>query len=282
MARAQARRRPPRSQPRQKSRRAEDLMFFPRLRRRAKWVFLLLAIAFGLGFVAFGVGTGVSGTSLGDVLQDFLGRQASPEEAVEEAAKEAAANPDDADAQLAYASALQTAGRTEVAIQALQTYTRLKPRDPDALRQLAVLYGTLAARARQDAQAAQADAQQASAGQIFAGQSPLGQALSQNKIADTIATDASTRAQSAQSRVQQASQQQAQALEQLSLLTPDDAIVFLQLGAALQSAQDYAGAIAAYEKFLDLAPDDSSAPAVRQQLKLLRQVQGSAGAGTGG
>src|ERR671922_1037360 len=137
MARAQAqRRRRAGSHARRSARSAEDLMFFPKLRRRAKWVFLLLALAFGIGFVAFGVGTGVSGTSLGDVLQDFLGRQGSPGEAVDDAAKEAAANPDNAEAQLAYASALQTAGRTEDAIQALQTYTRLKPRDTDALRQL--------------------------------------------------------------------------------------------------------------------------------------------------
>jgi regulator of sirC expression with transglutaminase-like and TPR domain len=282
MARAQARRRPPRSQPKRKSRSAEDLMFFPRLRRRAKWVFLFLALAFGLGFVAFGVGTGVSGTSLGDVLQDFLGQQGSPDEAVDDAAEKAAANPDDADAQLAYASALAGAGRTQQAIDALENYTRLKPRDADALRQLAVLYGTQAARARQESQTAQAQAQQASAGQIFAGQDELGQALSQNKIAETIAAEANARAQAAQARAQQSSQQEARVWEQLSLLTPDDPSVFLQLGAASQAAQDYDAAIAAYEQFLDLAPDDSSAPLVKEQLKLLRQVQGAPGAGNGG
>ena len=67
MARAQAQRRRRAAAPARKSARsAEDLMFFPKLRRRAKWVFAFLALAFGIGFVAFGVGTGVSGTSLGD------------------------------------------------------------------------------------------------------------------------------------------------------------------------------------------------------------------------
>ena len=42
-------------------------MFFPRLRRHAKWVFLFLALAFGLGFVAFGVGAG--GVGFGDVFR---------------------------------------------------------------------------------------------------------------------------------------------------------------------------------------------------------------------
>ena len=54
MARAQAqrRRKTARSRARRSSSSVEDLMFFPKLRRRAKWVFLFLAIAFGLGFVA--------------------------------------------------------------------------------------------------------------------------------------------------------------------------------------------------------------------------------------
>ena len=57
MARAQAQRRKnSRSRAQRSSSSVEDLMFFPKLRRKAKWVFLLLAIAFGLGFVAFGVG----------------------------------------------------------------------------------------------------------------------------------------------------------------------------------------------------------------------------------
>ena len=32
-------------------------MFFPRLRRQAKWMFVFLALVFGVGFVIFGVGS---------------------------------------------------------------------------------------------------------------------------------------------------------------------------------------------------------------------------------
>ena len=46
----------------------EDTMFFPRLRRHAKWMFVLLALVFGLGFVVFGVGAG--GTGIGDIFRD--------------------------------------------------------------------------------------------------------------------------------------------------------------------------------------------------------------------
>ena len=42
-------------------------MFFPRLRRQAKWVFVFLAFVFAAGFVFFGVGSGSTG--LGDLLR---------------------------------------------------------------------------------------------------------------------------------------------------------------------------------------------------------------------
>src|SRR5262249_57475496 len=45
----------------------EQTMFFPRLRRQAKWVFVFLAFVFAAGFVFFGVGSGSTG--LGDLLR---------------------------------------------------------------------------------------------------------------------------------------------------------------------------------------------------------------------
>ena len=51
-------------------------MFFPKLRRRAKWVFLVLAVFFGGGFLIFGVGTG-AGSGIGDYFADLLNRPIS-------------------------------------------------------------------------------------------------------------------------------------------------------------------------------------------------------------
>ena len=53
----------------------EDTMFFPRLRRHAKWVFVLLALVFALSFVFFGVGAG--GTGIGDILRGGGGSSAT-------------------------------------------------------------------------------------------------------------------------------------------------------------------------------------------------------------
>jgi tetratricopeptide (TPR) repeat protein len=285
MARAQAQRRRRRapSHAQKSARSAEDLMFFPKLRRRAKWVFLLLAIAFAIGFVAFGVGTGVGGTSIGDVLRDIIG-QKSTGGSLEDFQKKAQENPKDADAQLAYANALQARGRTQEAITALEAYTSLKPKDTDALRQLANLWGALANTARQEAQAAQAQATEASAASSIATpNSAFLQDVEQNKIAQTLAAQATAHATAAQQRAQQASGHEQKVYEQLTLLIPDDPSVFLSLGIAAQQANDLKSAVAAYEKFLDLAPDDPSAAQVKQQIQFLKaQLKAGPPAGQSG
>ena len=51
-------------------------MFFPRLRRHAKWMFVFLAVALGGGFVLFGVGAG--GTGVGDILRGGGNRSGIP------------------------------------------------------------------------------------------------------------------------------------------------------------------------------------------------------------
>jgi tetratricopeptide (TPR) repeat protein len=272
MARAPAqRRRRAQSHARKSARSAEDLMFFPKLRRRAKWVFLLLAIAFGIGFVAFGVGTGVGGTSIGDVLRDFLGRQDTGG-SIEGARKDALAHPKDADVQLAYANALQARGRTQEAIAALEAYTALKPKDTDALRQLANLWGSVANEARQEQQVATAQATEASAASSIAvPDSDFLREVEQNKIAQTLAQQANARASAAASRASSAAGSQQRVYEQLTLLIPDDPSIFLSLGIAAQEANDAESAIAAYQKFLSLAPNDPSAAQVKQQIEFLKQ-----------
>ena len=272
MARASTQRKRRTRPPAQRSAKsAEDLMFFPKLRRRARWVFLLLALAFGIGFVAFGVGTGVSGTSLGDVLQDLIGRQ-NTEGSIDDARKNALARPKDANAQFAYANALQARGRTQEAIAALEAYTELKPKDTDALRQLANLWGSVANKARQEQQVASAQATEASAASSIAvPDSDFLRDVEQNKIAQTLAQQANARASAAASRAQSAAGEQQRVYEQLTLLIPDDPSIFLSLGIAAQEANDAESAIAAYQTFLDLAPNDPSAAQVKQQIDFLKQ-----------
>jgi tetratricopeptide (TPR) repeat protein len=273
MARAQGQRRRRTVAPARKSARsAEDLMFFPKLRRRAKWVFLLLAIAFGIGFVAFGVGTGVSGTSIGDVLRDVIGRQSAGSD-VEEAQKKALANPNDAAAQLAWANALQQEGRTQEAITALERYTTLRKDDTEGLQQLANLWGTVARRAQQEAALARQEADEVSAAQgLPQTDSPFLQEAEQNKIAQTLAADANARADAAESEVQQAAVKQQEVYERLTALLPEDPNLLLSLAFAAELARDYQAAIDAYREYLALDPNSPNAQRVKARIKVLEQV----------
>src|SRR5215211_3642958 len=49
----------------------EEQLFFSRLRRHAKVVYVLLAVVFAAGFVVLGVGSGSSG--IGDILPNLFG-----------------------------------------------------------------------------------------------------------------------------------------------------------------------------------------------------------------
>src|SRR5215218_5953497 len=94
---AQARRQRPKEPPKKRKRAVpayEQTMFFPRLRRQAKWVFVFLALVFGVGFVAFGVGSGSTG--IGDILQgNFGGGGASTSSRISDKQKAIARNPMD-------------------------------------------------------------------------------------------------------------------------------------------------------------------------------------------
>ena len=100
-------------------------MFFPRLRRHAKWMFVFLAVALGGGFVVFGVGAG--GTGIGDLFRNQNSAGGSP--SISKARSETEKNPKNAQAWRDLSTALQTEGKTDEAIGALTQYTTLKPKD---------------------------------------------------------------------------------------------------------------------------------------------------------
>ncbi len=115
----------------------EDTMFFPRFRRHAKWVFVLLALIFGLGFVVFGVGAG--GTGIGDILRgDNSGSGGSP--SVKKALAATEKTPNDPEAWRELSTAYQTDGKNTEAIDALRashhTSLRRHGRAPRARRPL--------------------------------------------------------------------------------------------------------------------------------------------------
>jgi tetratricopeptide (TPR) repeat protein len=251
-------------------------MFFPKLRRKAKWVFLALAIAFAGGFIFFGVGAGGSG--IGDYFSDLFNRNPSVSSAsVDDALAKVEENPQDAQARLELAQAYQAEGQVNEAIASFERYLGLAPRDADAMRVLASLYGQQAVDALERAQRASTEAQAANLQQELAPTSPFGQAVTQNKIGESVAGEAEARAAAAQQEAQRLARLQTGVYQDLTLIERNDPLLYLQFAQAAETAQDYPTAITAYKRFLALSPDDPSAPEVRERIKLLRSITGATG-----
>jgi tetratricopeptide (TPR) repeat protein len=269
----------------------EAEMFFPRLRRQAKWVFVFLALVFGLGFVFFGVGSGSSGIE--DLLRgnfDIFGSgTTSASKQVKDARKRTEQNPRDAQAWRDLATALQTDSKPDEAITALERYRALRPKDVDALNELAALYLRRADEARTRASAIQQASQGALASQIFQvdPNSRLGQALQgtanpltgADPINRAVQQSVNEQASSAYSDMSSAYNKSVSVYTAIAKVSPKDPSVQFQLAQAAEAAGDTATAIKAYKAFIELAPDDPSAPAVRQRVKQLQTPQPSVSAG---
>lgn len=251
----------------------EDQLFFSRIRRRAKWVFVLLILAFVGGFVLFGVGSGSSG--IGDLLNGSWifgsGGNNSTTPGVKKALGLVKANPKSADAYRALSTAYQSAGKPDDAIAPLTTYTKLKPKDADALSELAALYSGKATRLTQKAQIKQAYPL-LTPGTPFLPDTnlELGRALSTDQSVSAVQSVESTRVSDLYAQVNKAYAAQVDVYKKLVALDPSDATLLVQLAQAQQQTGDTNGAIASYKKFLKLAPDDPSAGAVQTQLKSLQ------------
>lgn len=244
-------------------------MFFPKLRRHAKWMFLFLALAFGLGFTLFGVGAG--GIGLGNVLEDG-GATGVP--SVSDAEKRVLDNPKDAEAFKDLATAHQAEGEVDDAIEAMTSYVALRPKDADGLRELAALYLQQSSEAQERMQIYQYRSTYLAPGAIRDTIFQLGGApLEPDPITNAVSTEYEAAIASASSEMQAASAQAVEQYKKLAALQPKDPTVQLELAQSAQSAGDVATTVAAYEAFLRLAPDDPTAPEVKRILKQLEQFQ---------
>jgi tetratricopeptide (TPR) repeat protein len=241
-------------------------MFFPRLRRQAKWMFLFLAIAMGGGFVLFGVGAG--GIGLGNVIS---GSGDSGVPSVSEAEKEASENPSDPQAFRELATAHQAAADTDGAIEALERVVLLRPKSADDLRQLAVLYLAKADEAQARASEANLRAAYLAPGTTVASSITIdGKPLEPDAISNALSARLTTLVSTELGAAQQAYASAVTTYKKIVAARPRDPSVLLELGQAAQSANDTTSAIEAYEKFIRLAPTDPTVPEVERLLKELR------------
>jgi tetratricopeptide (TPR) repeat protein len=256
---------------------AEDTMFFPKLRSHAKWVFVLLAVVFMTSFVFLGVGSGSSG--IGDLFQgnwgDLFGGGSGSSAQVEKDQKRIEKNPKDYAAYKDLAAAQAADGDLDEAIATLGKLKALQPKDIDALTQLAGLYLQKADIARNEAIAVQNATQTVVSPSTFApgGTSPLGKAYQSfdAPVIDAIQTQSNEKLNAAYSKLTSAYSQAVIAYQDVAKINPNDPSVQFALAQTAEQAQDTTTAVAAYKRFLELAPEDPTAPAIRQRLKQLQQ-----------
>jgi tetratricopeptide (TPR) repeat protein len=242
-------------------------LFFMRLRRQAKLMYVVLAVLFALTFAFLGVGSG-SGSGLDQLFQglNFFHHSGT---SVSKAQKEVKAHPSNPkgfrDLATAYEAKTDRAG----AISALQSYTTLKPKDVAAWNELA---------SQQQAQAQDYLAQYRNAYQIRQDAAPsqllqptgkLGTALGTNPLeqaaaqrADTAVNDLSQQTRLAYSGVQSS-------YDQVTKLTPKDPNAWFNLAQAAQVAGDNVTAVKGYKRYLKLSPGASTAAQIKQLIKSL-------------
>ena len=154
----------------------------------------------------------------------------------------------------------------------MERYVALRPKDTSGLGTLASLYLIKAQSLSAQVQDAQTQAALANPGQSFTfpPDSPFAKAFGTNPVTDAVAGRSNERLQRLYTQAQQAYEQAKLKYASLADLQPNDASIQIQLAQAAENANDLPSAIAAYEQFLKLAPDDPSADAVKQRLDVLK------------
>ena len=241
-------------------------------------MFVFLALALGLGFVILGIGSD-QGTGLGDLFRNS--GAATGNVSVSEARERVADNPRDAAAKLELATALQVEGETNQAIAVLNDYLVLRPKDENALRELASLYLTNANVKQREAQDAQIRAGFLTVGSTFA--TPLevgeGQQIANDPILAAVSARANEEITTAYTAAQSAYSDATATYRRIVALNPRDPNVQIEFAQTAQQAGDATTAIGAYERFLELAPDDPTAPLVRERLQQLKAQQAATPSG---
>jgi tetratricopeptide (TPR) repeat protein len=252
----------------------EDTMFFPKLRSHAKWVFVLLAVVFMTSFVFLGVGSGSSG--IGDLLQGnfgtLFGNGSNSSAQVSKDQKRIDKNPKDYAAYTDMAAAQAADNKIDAAIATLQKLKAVNPKYVDGLTQLASLYLRKADTARTAAISAQ-DAQQAVSPATFAPVTAgaLGKVYKSftAPISSQLEQSSTSKFNDAYSKMTSAYGQAVVAYQDVAKASPSDPSIQFALAQTAEQAQDTKTAIAAYKRFLKLAPEDPTAPAVKQRIKAL-------------
>jgi tetratricopeptide (TPR) repeat protein len=248
----------------------EDQLFLSRLRVHVKWVFVFLAIVFGLSFVLFGVGSGSTGIT--QAMQSLFNSTSSSGASLSSLQKKATNSPKDPTVWRNLATKLEQDQDEDRAMTALEHYVSLKPKDQDAIDELAGLYTRRAEDYNTIWSNALGQLQIVGPDGLFTPKStsPLGKAYTdQDPITALVVKGLNAQSSAAAEKVGLLTDKAQSAYKRLVKLAPDNATYQFQYAEIAQSLGHKAVAIKAYKAFLKLAPHDTLAPTARQQLKVL-------------
>jgi Tfp pilus assembly protein PilF len=256
----------------------EDELFFSRLRRHAKVVYVLLALVFAGGFVFLGVGSGSTG--IGDLLQGKLfgggGGGSSVSSQISDKQKAIDQNPKNVSLYLDLAGLYQGQSKNSQALATLRQAQKVAPKNVDVLNRIAGIYSSRAAAAGNDYTSTLATFQNNVATPPgLDTSSQLGQALVSDPYSQALQSKLNNAYVKVTGDYRKVAAIFAQAVK-ASKGTADEPNELLQWASAAQNANDVGTAITAYQRFLKVAPDSPSAAAVRQTLA---QLAASAGQG---
>ncbi len=254
-----------------------------RMRKNGKWVFLALAVVFGITFVFAGVGT--SGPSLVDLIgqnnDSSPTTTAADSSAVQKAEAATKASPEDPQVWIDLAQAEVAAGQLDKVPAAAEQAATLAPKDATVQAAIADVYLAQAAAALQKAQTMYAEAQgggtvngrSAVPQQVIPGQSSGATPFqtAQESIASAKFSDVSAKVSPLQTEASDAYKAAVEAQTIVTELNADDPAAWFRLGQIATAANDTTGAIAAYERFIKLAPDDPLTSKVKDEIKRLQE-----------
>ncbi len=242
-------------------------LFFMRLRRKAKFMYVLLAVLFALTFAFLGVGTGGNGGL--DQLFSGLNIFGSGGTSVSKAQKEVKDHPNVAKGYRDLATAYEAKSDTANAISALQQYTIQKPKDVSVWNELGGLQLSEAQSFLAQYQAASQARQLAAPSAAFRPTGKLGTALGTDQVEAAAASQVDATVQDLSSKTQLAYSNAVQSYQRAANLQPRNADAWFQLAQTAQTAGDTKTALAGYKRYLKLNPGSTSAPQIRQLIKQL-------------
>jgi tetratricopeptide (TPR) repeat protein len=245
-------------------------LFFVRLRRHQRWVYAVLAVVFGLSFVLVGIGSG-NGGGLSQLYTGLFGGGNTSN--VSKAQAEAKKDPVKGYRDLALA--YEQKGDVPQAINALQSYLRLKKDDAATWSQVGGLELSQGNTYATQYQTAQQAAQTADPSAAFLPGGGLGSAVGQNPTYTNAAQTASARTSLLYQKATSSFTGAVVDYQRASKLAPRNTTYLQELATAAQSAGNAPVELRALTRYLKLYPNAPLKKQIEKQIKALQTSSGT-------